>query len=352
MHISNFRPVKRVRDVVRIFARVRAGGAQRARDGRRRPRPRRRRGRGAPARRRGRRALPRQARRRWRRCSPAPTSSCCPPQSESFGLERARGAGVRRAGRRLPRRRPARGGARRRDRVPVRRRRRRRRWRPPRSPCSRPRALARDERARARPMRARASRSTRSSRSTRRFYARAIEGALAHRVTRPPDDSASTRAILRAPAGRRPRRTLARMSLSPRARPRHRRGDHGVPAGLLDGAPRSSRAGAATARDSSSSRASRSSSSSAPSCRSSSCTGRKFSNWDVLKKLAVAVHPHRRHRPHGVQGGEGLPPRQRAPSCSCRCSSAASRSSCSSASRTAPARPRSTSPRSPTGRRS
>ena len=42
MHISNFRPVKRVRDVVRIFAGIDRGGAERARHGRRRARSRRR----------------------------------------------------------------------------------------------------------------------------------------------------------------------------------------------------------------------------------------------------------------------------------------------------------------------
>ena len=77
MHISNFRPVKRVRDVVRIFARVakripsvlvmvgdgpdRVDAEDEARElGVQRQR-----------------VLPRQDRRRSRRCSPAPTSFCC-----------------------------------------------------------------------------------------------------------------------------------------------------------------------------------------------------------------------------------------------------------------------------------
>ena len=64
VHVSNFREVKRVKDVVRIFARLRRGHAGHADDGRRRPRPERRRAGGAGSRRQRRRAFPRTARHR------------------------------------------------------------------------------------------------------------------------------------------------------------------------------------------------------------------------------------------------------------------------------------------------
>ena len=64
VHVSNFREVKRVKDVVRIFARLRRADAGDADDGGRRPRPERRRAGGARPRRQRRRALPRPARHR------------------------------------------------------------------------------------------------------------------------------------------------------------------------------------------------------------------------------------------------------------------------------------------------
>ena len=82
--------------------------------------------------------------------------------------ERARGAGVGRAGHRLERRRTSGGRSRWRDRIPLRGRRRRRHGRRRAGHPSRPRPMARDEQRSRRRMRASVFRSTRSSATTRR----------------------------------------------------------------------------------------------------------------------------------------------------------------------------------------
>ena len=124
LHVSNFRPVKRVLDVVRILERVAREVAGGAAHGRRGPRALLGPGPGPPPRARRPRALPRDAgerrgdRRAGRRV-PAPVGARV---LRPLG---PRGHGLRRAGGGLRRGRPARGRAARRDRLPAAGRRRR-----------------------------------------------------------------------------------------------------------------------------------------------------------------------------------------------------------------------------------
>ncbi len=92
-----------------------------------------------------------------------------PSSSRVVRPERARGAGVGRAGHRIEGRRSAGGRPRRRNRIPLRGRRHRRHGVRRAGPPSRPRPVARDEQPRRRRMRASAFRATRSSATTRRF---------------------------------------------------------------------------------------------------------------------------------------------------------------------------------------
>ena len=85
-HVSNFREVKRVKDVVRVFARIRRAMPATLvmiGDG---PERRGCRERGPRARRRRRRPVPRPARLGGHRCSRRAICSCCPPRPSRFGL--------------------------------------------------------------------------------------------------------------------------------------------------------------------------------------------------------------------------------------------------------------------------